>query len=1206
MKKIENAIKNRILVLDGAMGTMIQQYKLTEEDFRGQDFTHHPINLKGCNDILNITHPEIISEIHLKYLQAGADIIETNTFNSNAISLAEYKLEEYAYQLNFEAAKIARHAIEAFQKEHKTEKFIAGSIGPTSKTASLPTDVNKPGERSTNWDMLFNAYKSQIEGLIDGGVDALLIETIFDTLNAKAALAAAEKVMQEKQIRIPLMISGTIADASGRILSGQTLEAFITSLTHAPLLSIGLNCSYGADQLKPFVQRLSKNASIAVSVYPNAGLPDEMGHYHEDPKHTGLLIRQWAEQGLVNIVGGCCGTTPEHIREIALAVKNIKPRSFTEKDHTTRLSGLEVLEIKKENNFINIGERTNVAGSKKFARLIREKKYEEALSIARDQVENGAQILDISMDDSLLDAKAEMQTFLKYLTADPDIAKVPVMIDSSKLEVIEAGLQCVQGKAIVNSISLKEGEKAFIHAAQTIRHYGAAMVVMAFDEQGQATDYKRKIEICQRAYQILTKIGILPQDIIFDVNILSIATGMDEHNHYAVEFLKAVKWIKENLPYVKTSGGISNLSFSFRGNDTIREAMHSVFLYHAIQAGLDMGIVNAGKLPVYEDIPQEFRKLIEDVILNRRKDAAKRLIAYAEQLHDNSEEQQKKQAEWRSFPLEERLSFSLVKGIGDFLNKDISECKQEFKDGLSVIEGPLMNGMKKVGDMFGEGKMFLPQVVKSARVMKQAVSLLQPWIEDTKGRQHFAGKIVLATVKGDVHDIGKNIVCVVLSCNNYEVIDLGVMTPTEQIIETAVRQKADAIGLSGLITPSLEEMIFVASELERRGLDIPLLIGGATTSELHTALKIASVYHAPVVHVRDASQVAHVLSNLLNPKTKQEFADNINKKYIKLSHQYLQKHQPLTSFAEAQNKKSPLNLSLVPKTPDFLGVWHLTQTNLSPLLPNIDYTFFFKEWGFKGLYPQLLNDPVHGKEAQKLFEDAQSMLKQMTEEKWVMGKMSFGLFEAYSQNEDVIIRHNDKEVALCFLRSQTSEKEYFPSLADFVAPKNASVKDHMGLFVVAIEESEKQISKTFEDNGDEYSLLLFKVLSNRLAESMAECLHQWIRTKWWNYASEEHLSDKDLLSQKYQGIRPAPGYPSCPEHSEKRKIFDILQAEKNLGIHLTENYMIQPLPSVCGYYFAHPDAHYFDVGKIGDDQAEDYANRKNISFEEAKKLLSKS
>ncbi len=1204
MNSIFEQIKQKILVIDGAMGTMLQRYNLQEEDFRGQIFANHHKNLKGCNDLLNLTRPDIVQEIHYQYLKAGADIIETNTFNATSISLADYDLQDFAYEINKSAVQNAKKAIERYHLEvNNSTKYIAGAIGPTNKTLSLPTDVNKPGERSVEFEQMVEAYCTQVRGLLDSGVDIILIETIFDTLNAKAALIATNEECKARSIELPIMLSGTIVDASGRILSGQTLEAFVTSLSHAKLLSIGLNCSLGAEQMTPFAKELSRISPIPISFYPNAGLPNELGQYDETPEDTSSHIHNWAINGLVNIVGGCCGTTPEHIAAIAQKVKNIKPREVPNLEIKTKLSGLEILEITPEKNFINIGERTNVAGSRKFARLIREKKYEEALAIAREQVENGAQILDVNMDDAMLDAKSEMKTFLKFLSADPDIAKVPIMIDSSKFDVIETGLKCLQGKSIVNSISLKEGEQIFVEHAKKIKQYGAAMIVMAFDEQGQAADFERKIQICKRAYKLLTDNGIPATDIIFDVNVLAIATGMDEHNNYAVEFINAVKWIKENLLGAKTSGGISNLSFSFRGNDLVREAMHSVFLYHAIKAGLDMGIVNAGRLPVYDDIEPELRNLVEHVILNNHPEAPKKLIDYAEK-HKSENEKHEHKADWRKLSLEERIAYSLIKGIPDFIEYDMEETKKIYNEGLSVIEGPLMNGMKQVGDLFGDGKMFLPQVVKSARVMKQAVAYLQPWIEEHKGEQTYAGTIVMATVKGDVHDIGKNIVNVVLNCNNYKVIDLGVMIPADKIINTAIENNADAIGLSGLITPSLEEMVYVAREMQKRGLKIPLLIGGATTSELHTAVKIAPNYEGTVVYVRDASQVAGILSQLLNPELKYEFSKKIKEKYHKIKEDY-EKRTHTTKFLtleEARKKKIKIDFNNhTIKVPQKIGTFYTKDEPLENIIPYIDYLFFFKEWGYFGKYPDLLEDPEKGEEARELKKDAEKMLEWIVANKILIAESAFGIYPAFSEDEDVIINWEKKQERFCFLRVQTDGKEC-PSLADFVAP-GGQLQDYMGLFAVSVYESAPSLIENWKNEGKDYEILLFKVLSNRLAEAYAEYLHTKIRKEYWGYVPNESLTIEEILREKFKGIRPAPGYPACPDHSEKRKIFNFMGVENNLNMRLTENYMVEPLPSVCGYYFAHPESKYFNIWKVAKDQIEDYSKRRNQSINEIEKIL---
>ncbi len=1202
------ALSKRILVIDGAMGTMIQRYGLSEEDFRGERFSHHPVNLKGCNDLLNLVRPDIIGAIHLQYLDAGADIIETNTFNATSISMADYQLETLAYEINLAGASIARRTADEWMRNNPgIEKFVAGAIGPTSKTASMSPDVNNPSFRAVSYDDLFRAYFDQAAGLIDGGVDILLIETIFDTLNAKAALAACEEALAQRKKSLPLMISGTIVDASGRTLSGQILDAFIASFSHARIVSIGLNCSLGAEQMRPHLHDLSLKTPLAVSAYPNAGLPNHLGGYDETPAQMALRISDFAQNGFVNIVGGCCGTTPDHIKAIADAVHQMVPRKAPQIQNETVISGLEALHIRPEVNFINIGERTNVSGSRKFARLIREKQYEEALSVAREQVENGAQVIDVNLDDGLLDAELEMTTFLNHLSSDPDIARVPIMIDSSRWEVIEAGLKCLQGKAIVNSISLKEGEESFLKKAKTIMRYGAAVVVMAFDEEGQAVTMEHKCQVAQRAYQLLCDAGFPPQDIVFDLNVLTVATGMEEHNNYAVQFIQAVEWVKKNLPQAKTSGGISNLSFSFRGNDELREAMHAVFLFHAIKAGLDMGIVNAGKLPVYDDIEPALRDLLEDVVLNRRKDASERLIAYASQMQQR-EKTEEVAAQWRQSTVEERLAYSLVNGVTDYIADDITEARGKYSTALLIIEGPLMDGMKQVGDLFGAGKMFLPQVVKSARVMKRAVAELMPFLEAEKAAsaRSSAGKIVMATVKGDVHDIGKNITSVVLACNNYDMIDLGVMVPAAKIIQTAIDEKADIIGLSGLITPSLDEMIFVASEMERLGLRIPLLIGGATTSELHTALRIAPAYRSGVVlHVKDASQAGSVAAELMNSHTRELYIEKEKQRQRKLvaDHQARQQTKKYISLSEARSKKVVLNVTKMPPTPNFKGVHCIANQNLSELIPLIDWTFFFHEWDFKGRYPALLDDPVSGAEAQKHFNEAQIILKHLVEGNLIQAKAVFGIFEAASDGDDVLLKTHLGDEQLCFLRNQEGGRDINPCLSDFVASKDSDIKDHMGLFAVTAGIGTTALARRYEEAMDDYSAMMVRVLSNRLAEAFAEWLHHRIRMEWWGYAADESLSSEELLKENYQGIRPAPGYPACPEHSEKAKIFKLLEVEKHTGISLSENFVMQPLASVCGYYFAHPQASYFNVGRIGSDQLADYARRKNMPLGQIEKLL---
>lgn len=1205
----ELAMKKRILVIDGAMGTMIQRYKLNEEEFRGERFKNHSVNLKGCNDLLNLIRPDIIEEIHLQYLDAGADIIETNTFNSTSISLADYQLEGNAYEINKSGATIARRATDEWMQKHLAitiGKYVAGAIGPTNKTASMSPDANNPGYRAVDFDDLFKAYKEQASGLIDGGVDLILIETIFDTLNAKAALAACEDALTERNLSLPIMISGTIVDASGRTLSGQTLDAFIASFSHARIISLGLNCSLGAEQMRPHLHDLSQRTSLAVSAYPNAGLPNHFGGYDETPEQMAHKIKDFASNGFVNIVGGCCGTTPDHIRAIADAVRNLKPRFAPKIEAKTIISGLEALSIIPEVNFINIGERTNVSGSKKFARLIREKQYEEALSVAREQVENGAQIIDVNLDDGLLDAQVEMTKFLNYLASDPEIARVPIMIDSSRWEVIEAGLKCIQGKAIVNSISLKDGESLFLKKAKAIMQYGAAIVVMAFDEQGQAVLVENKFLIAQRAYHLLMSIGFPPQDIVFDLNVLTVATGMDEHNAYALNFIRAVEMVKAKLPMVKTSGGISNLSFAFRGNDELREAMHSVFLFHAIKAGLDMGIVNAGKLPVYDDIELNLRNLIEDVILNRRKDASERLIAFASQMQQR-EKAEEPIAEWRSYAATDRLKYALVKGNTEFIVEDIDEVRHQYATALLVIEGPLMEGMKQVGAQFGAGKMFLPQVVKSARVMKRAVAELMPYLEaeEASSATSSAGKIILATVKGDVHDIGKNIAGVVLACNNYEIIDLGVMVSAEKIIQTAIEEKADIIGLSGLITPSLDEMVFVASEMERYGLQIPLMIGGATTSELHTALRISTARSGAVVHVKDASQASSIVAQLLNIKTRDAFikANKDHQQQLVVEHQKRQSQKRYISLNEARKKKAVIDFEQMPPVPAQLGVYYINDQDLSDLVPLIDWTFFFHEWDFKGRFPTLLDDPISGAEAKKLYDEAQIILQHIVKGKLIKAQAAYGLFEAKSIGDDVIIQTTNGEEKLHFLRNQEGERAINPCLADFIASDDTGKTDHIGLFAVTAGLGTIELARHYEEAMDEYSAMIVRVLSNRLAEAFAELLHLRIRREFWAYSKEESMNPTMILQEAYQGIRPAPGYPACPEHSEKAEIFRILDIENNIGISLSENYMMQPLASVCGYYFGHPQSAYFNVGRIGRDQVEDYAKRKKLNPEQVEKLL---
>ncbi|MEJ5263791.1 MAG: methionine synthase [Bacteroidales bacterium] len=1214
---IYEEIKNRILILDGAMGTMIQRYQLSEEQYRGERFKDFPYPLKGNNDILCLTQPAIIREIHEQYLDAGADIIETNTFNANAISQSDYHLEDIVYELNVAAAKIARAAADKFTElTPEKPRFVAGSIGPTNKTASISPEVNDPGYRAVSFDDLVRVYSEQIVGLLDGGVDILLVETVFDTLNAKAAVFAIENVASQRGMKIPVMVSGTITDASGRMLAGQTVEAFMISLSHVDLLSIGLNCALGAMEMRPYLQELAKKANFYVSAHPNAGLPNQFGQYDETPEQMTPHIHQFAKEGLVNIVGGCCGTTPEHIRRFAEAIKSEKPRSKPKPEPVTRLSGLEALYITPQSNFINIGERTNVAGSKKFARLIKEEKYEEAIAIARQQVENGANIIDVNMDDAMIDAEKAMVRFLNLLMAEPDIAKVPIMVDSSKWEVLEAGLKCLQGKCIVNSISLKEGEEKFLQQARLIRQYGAAVVVMAFDERGQADTFERKIEICSRAYKLLTeKVHFPPEDIIFDPNVLAIATGIEEHNNYAVDFINAVRWIKQNLPHAKVSGGISNISFSFRGNDAIREAIHSVFLYHAIKAGLDMGIVNAGQLQVYDQIPEDIREAVEDVVLNRRPDATERLMAIAETIKSTGQTTVANE-QWRTLSVEERLQHALIKGITDFIETDILEALEKYPDPLEIIEGPLMAGMNVVGDLFGEGKMFLPQVVKSARVMKKAVAVLMPYIEkarEASGKTNTsAGKILLATVKGDVHDIGKNIVSVVLACNNYEVIDLGVMVPCEKILETARKENVDIIGLSGLITPSLEEMVHVATEMQRQGFDIPLLIGGATTSRVHTAVKIDPVYQHPIIHVKDASKSVPVVSNLLSKSLKKNFVENVKREYQELREQYAnskQKQQYVT-LEEARANKFKIDWAAEPPFPPrFVGTKVWNNYPISEIRPYINWMFFFIVWQLRGKFPDILNDPQKGEEARKLYDEANRLLNEIEKRKLLKANAVFGIYPANAVGDDIEVYTDESrtKVLKVFrnLRNQVAKPagEPNPCLSDFIAPKESGIKDYLGAFAVTAGIGIDELILQYKQEHDDYHVIMIEALADRLAEAFTELIHLKIRKEIWGYASEENLSFDDLMLEKYKGIRPAHGYPACPDHSEKATLFELLDATRKAGIALTESFMMLPGASVSGLIFAHPRAQYFFVDKISRDQVEDYARRKGVTPEQVEAWL---
>ncbi len=1216
-KDIRELLKERILVLDGAMGTMIQQYQLEEKDYRGERFADYHTDIKGNNDLLSITRPDVIENIHKAYLEAGADIIETNTFNGTSISQADYDMQDLAYEINREAAKIARKAAdECTESNPQKPRYVAGAIGPTNKTASISPDVNNPGYRGVTFDELADAYYEQVTGLLDGGAELLLVETIFDTLNAKAALFAIDRLFDERGIELPIMISGTITDASGRTLSGQTAEAFWISISHMPLLSVGLNCALGAKEMRPHIEALSNIADCFVSAYPNAGLPNEFGEYDQGAEEMREYLRDFASSGFVNIIGGCCGTTPKHIKAMSEAVQGVPPREIPEQPGYTMLSGLEPLIIRPETNFVNVGERTNVTGSRKFARLIKSNDYDAALSVAQHQVEGGAQIIDVNMDEGLLDSKEAMQTFLNLVMAEPDIAKLPIMIDSSKFEVIEAGLKCVQGKCVVNSISMKEGEEEFIRQAKLVRRYGAAVIVMAFDEKGQADTIKRKVEICERAYKILTeKVGYKPQDIIFDPNIFAVATGIEEHNEYAINFIEATRQIKERCPGAKVSGGVSNISFSFRGNNKVREAMHTAFLYHAIKAGMDMGIVNPGLIEVYEDVPKDLLELVEDVLFNRREDATERLTDFAEKVKQDGGRQMKKNLEWRENSVEKRLEYSLVKGIVDYIEDDTEEARQKLPAPLEVIEGPLMDGMNVVGDLFGSGKMFLPQVVKSARVMKKAVAYLTPYIEEEKrlsGDSEAKGKILLATVKGDVHDIGKNIVGVVLGCNNYEIIDMGVMVPADKILDKAEEEQVDIIGLSGLITPSLDEMVHVAKEMERRGMKIPLLIGGATTSKTHTAVKIEPQYSSPVIHVLDASRSVSVASSLLakDENVRSDFILDVKKDYDRVRELRAgrKSNKKYLTLKEARKNKVDIDWSnYQPPKPNFTGVKVFEDYSIEELTNYIDWTPFFQSWQMKGRFPAILEDEKVGEEAQKLYNDARSMLRRIIDENWLQAKAVVGIFPANRLNDDDIEVYADddrREVKFTLrnLRQQGEKAPGLPNfcLSDFVAPDG---EDYIGAFAVTAGVGIEKWVKKFEADHDDYHAILLKALADRLAEAFAERMHQRVRKEFWGYACDEDLENEDLISEKYQGIRPAPGYPACPEHTEKGTLWELLDVENRTGIKLTESFAMYPASSVSGWYFSHPESKYFGLGNISKDQVKDYAERKGMSLEEAERWL---
>ncbi|MBS1551544.1 MAG: methionine synthase [Bacteroidetes bacterium] len=1215
MPDIKKILKERILVLDGAMGTMIQRYKLEEDDFRGERFKDHKHSLKGNNDILSITRPDIIKEIHTKYFQAGADIAETNTFSSTSIAQSDYKMEDIVYELNFQSAKIAKEvAVEFTQREPDKPRFVAGSIGPTNRTASLSPDVNDPGYRAVTFDELVNAYHEQAMGLFDGGADILLVETVFDTLNAKAALFGIEKLFLEKGKRIPVMVSGTITDASGRTLSGQTVEAFLYSVSHIDLLSIGFNCALGAKQLRPHISTVAEKSELFVSAHPNAGLPNEFGEYDETPESTAFQIEEFLKEDLINIVGGCCGTTPEHIKAIAGVVKKYKPRVPPQTEHLPRFSGLEPLVIFKGSNFVNVGERTNVTGSLQFKKFIVEGNYEEALTIARHQVEGGAQVIDVNMDEGMLDSEEVMTKFLNLMASEPDISKLPVMIDSSKWSVIEAGLKCVQGKAIVNSISMKEGVEKFKEYARKIRMYGAAVIVMAFDEKGQADTYEKKTDICKRAYDILTKeVGFPPEDIIFDPNILTVATGIEEHNNYAVDYMNAARWIKKNLPGALVSGGVSNISFSFRGNNAVREAMHSAFLYHAIKAGMDMGIVNPGMIEVYEEIPKDLLERVEDVLLNRRPDATERLVEFADNIKHKGKVQARDDS-WRKQDVKSRLTHALVKGIVEYIDEDTEEARKLFDKPIQVIEGPLMDGMNVVGDLFGEGKMFLPQVVKSARVMKKAVAYLLPFIEAEKEEgAKPKGKVLLATVRGDVHDIGKNIVGVVLGCNNYDVIDLGVMVSSEKILETARKENVDIIGLSGLITPSLDEMVHVAREIEREGFDIPLLIGGATTSKVHTAVKIEQNYkRGQTIHVLDASRSVPVVGNLLG-ENKDKFISDIQTEYKNLREHHLKNRvqKPYRTYAEAVKNKLSLDFrdEHISK-PAFTGVKVFKDYSLEEISHYIDWTPFFRTWELAGKYPDILEDKTVGEHAKNLFNDAKELLGRIIKEKWLQANAVIGIWNANSSGDDIEVYTDERRSSVKnifrTLRQQGQKSDGLPniSLSDFIAPKDSGKKDFIGGFAVTTGTGIEKWIKKFDDDKDDYNKIMLQALADRLAEAFAELMHKKVRTEYWGYSNDEKLDNEELIKEKYRGIRPAPGYPACPDHLEKLTLFELLDAEKNTGIKLTESLAMHPASSVSGLYFAHPESKYFGLGKIGKDQVEDYARRKGMKTEEIERWLS--
>ncbi len=1216
---LHQAIQQRILILDGGMGTMIQSYRLKEADYRGERFANYHMDIAGNNDLLCITQPGVIREIQRAYLDAGADILETNTFNSTRVSMADYEMEDLSHELNFAAAKLARELCDEVTALNPAKpRFVAGVLGPTSRTCSISPDVNDPGARNVTFDQLVENYLESVDGLVKGGADLILIETIFDTLNAKAAVFAVKQYFDQIGFELPIMISGTITDASGRTLSGQTTEAFYNSLAHTQAFSMGLNCALGAKELRQYVQELSRVAECYVSAHPNAGLPNEFGEYDQTPEEMVAIVEEFAASGFLNIIGGCCGTTPEHIKAIADAVAKYPPRAIPDIEPACRLSGLEPFNITKDSLFVNVGERCNVTGSARFKRLVVEEDYATALEVALEQVENGAQVIDINMDEGMLDAEKAMVRFLNLIAGEPDIARVPIMVDSSKWEVIEAGLKCIQGKPIVNSISLKEGEEEFLHKAKLCMRYGAAVVVMAFDETGQADTQARKREICERSYRLLVdKLGFPPQDIIFDPNIFAVATGIDEHNNYAVDFIEATRWIRANLPHAGISGGVSNVSFSFRGNNPVREAIHSVFLYYAIKAGMNMGIVNAGQLAVYDDLPKELKDKVEDVILNRTANGTEALLEIAEKYRgDGSTGEKKEDLEWRSLPIAKRIEYALVKGVSTYIEADTEEARQFYPRPLDVIEGPLMDGMNVVGDLFGAGKMFLPQVVKSARVMKQSVAYLQPFIEAEKTEASKPnGKILMATVKGDVHDIGKNIVGVVLQCNNFQVVDLGVMVPCEKILDTAVRENCDIIGLSGLITPSLDEMVFVAREMERLGIDKPLMIGGATTSKAHTAVKIDPAFKLnQVVYVPDASRAVGVASTLLSDELRPTFVDNLKQEYVQVRERNANRKPRGTvrTYPEAIDKGLKLDWDhYTPPTPGFTGIKVFEDYDLNTLVDFIDWTPFFISWDLAGKYPKILDDEIVGEAARNLFDDAQKMLRKLIDEKLIRANGVIGFWPANTVNHDdiAVYDENGEQIStLHHIRQQhlkqgMESKPHF-SLADFVAPKETGKSDYVGGFAVTAGIGAEELAKQYQNAGDDYNSIMVKALADRLAEAFAEHLHQRVRKEFWGYDREENLDNESLIKEQYKGIRPAPGYPACPDHTEKSTLFKLLDAEKNTGITLTEHFAMLPTAAVSGWYFSHPESVYFPTGKIEKDQVESLAERKGMSVQELERWLS--